>query len=277
MSATDYQEMPGSPSEKLDARTGKNIATRTLQCDWADRYDVRDYLLGYANRAYLYDDNLFAMSCDIDPFDTPPMPDVGETTKYVKAILKIRYESVIGSPKDGEASAGNITGTDFCEESIEVDTQVISVPSGDLFWSRNPDRVIDDGQAPEKVFSIVNYNVTFHNVKVIPTTFYTLIGTVNIAAYNVDKTGPISTEQGTLLYRGPSERRSVTTFGTAGWDVTLQFSKIMNGDDKGWNFFWDPKEQEWSPIIDSEENPVVFYEEADWSDLGIPPDIVEVP
>ena len=83
MGATDYFEMPNSPTEDLDASTGQTTATRIFKCAWADRYLVRNYLFGYEARQYEYDTSLWAMGCSMVPFTTPPIAESALNKKAV--------------------------------------------------------------------------------------------------------------------------------------------------------------------------------------------------
>jgi hypothetical protein len=271
-----YHEIPGSPTQSLDARTGQLTAERRFVCDWLDRFDLQDFLLGWAHREYEYYEGVYATGVSIAPYlDTPPEKESGDNNRvlYEKALVTVTYETMVGEPKSGSTGGGNVTGCDFCEQSCDIETQFVSYPSGTLYWGDGT--ALDDGQSPEKMFHIKNYQVVFHNAKTIPTSWDGLIGTVNIATYEMDIRGNLTDIAiGNILFKGYSQRRSLNTFGTAGWDLTCSFAEIMNDiSSDAWNHFWNPDSCEWEPIYadPNETTQRVIYVEADWSDLGLPP------
>ena len=275
MGATDYFEMPGSPTESYDHREGTLSATRIFKCAWEDRYAVRDRLFDAATQQYEYFDDLWAVSCKIDPFTTPPIAESALNKKavYQAAILTVQYETITGFP--AEQSEGNLTGAEFCSETIELETQLLNTTSGQLWWNTGKTSAVDDGQSPEKLVQFKKYSITFHRVTTIPTTFTSLAGTVNVAAF-VTVHGIIDditiTTTGNYLYNGYSEQRVITGFGTAGWDVTLSFTEILNGQtSNAWNYFWNPNTQAWSRVYDDAGSAVSIYTAADWTPLGLPP------
>jgi hypothetical protein len=270
ITSTDYYEVPGSPKEQGDMRARTMSATRSFKVGWEKRYEFILYMFTYANRLYVHNTYMMANSWSIAPFDEKVEEAAGQKySEYDYASIDIEYEAVIGEPKDGSVSSGNVTGTDFCEEQVDIETQILQTTSGVLYWNQYPPRkAIDEGQAPDKLFSIKTYSVTFHNCLYIPDSFDELSGTVNNQQYEfkaLEKT--IIPEK--LRYDGYSKSRSITTFGTAGWDITLTFAQILNGVDKTWNHFWNPDKQEWSRIYDK-TTPVNMYEPADWAPIGIP-------
>ena len=267
----DYAELPGSPVETLDAKTGTLKATRSFVCDWLKRYDLRDYFFEYGQREYSYVANMFAVSCEMEPYLVTPSSREGAGTDrvlYDKAKLTVQYESLVAQTAN-PGDTGNVTGCDLYEEQLDTEIQYLMVPSGTLYWDSSQLEAIDEGQSPQKLVPYLNYNVTFHNATTIPSSFYTLVGTVNIAN-RVDLLTTVNLP-GSLLYQGFSASRAMNYFGTAGWDISCKISRIMNESSNGWNKFWNPDEQEWGTLYDDSGTSVKIYDEADWSDLGIPP------
>ena len=270
MGATDYFEMPNSPTESYNAREGTMSATRIFKCAWEDRYTVRDYLFGYPAQQYEYYDDMWAVNCAIAPFTTPPIAESALNKKavYKVAILTVQYETITGYP--AEQGESNLTGAEFCSQNITLETQILNVTSGQLWWNEAKTSAVDDGESPEKLVPFKRYNITFHAVATIPAAFDSLAGTVNIAAYVTVKGKDDETTTsaaGTMLYHGYSMQRSLTGFGTAGWDITLSFTENING----WNYAWNPNTQAWSRVYDDAGDAIDLYTLADWTTIGLPP------
>lgn len=268
MGATDYYEAPGSPVENLDAETGTLTATRIFHCAWLDRYLVRNHLFSYQGRSYEYDTSIWATTCEISPYSgLPPISEsaFNKRVTYEEAELRVGYKNLAGNPKDGTAGAGNISGTDFCEETLSTDLQYLSVSNKQLFWGA--DDPLDDGDTPVKLIPFRNYEITFHNIKNIPASWDSLLGTINTATYTsvfLSRTFAAHT----LLFLGYKTSRASTTFGTAGWDATLSVAIHPND----WITYWNVDTADWANIYTEGEWVIPFYsyELADWSDLAIP-------
>ena len=289
MGATDYTEMPGYPTEELDITTGESTATRQFQCDWGDRYDVRDYLLSYDTGLYEYDTLLLPIKSSIVPFGDKNLAEsaLNKKSLYDKALITINYKATVGYPSN-PAGENNITGAEFVSQSISIESQFLSVTSGTLYWDDTLTKAIDDGQAPEKLVQFKKFAITLHRVTYMPKELDTLIGTINIAAYEVVKflngAGAVEEELytkaiGNMLYEGYNISRSWTGLGIESSDVTLNFSEIMNGvAQDAWNYFWNPDTQAWSKIykdVAGTGTAVEIYTKASWTKLGLPPAYVE--
>jgi len=285
MGATDYTELAGSPTEEVVLDSNGNAtatATRVFQCDWLDRYGVRDLLLyGAGTRLYEYDSNLWARKAAIDPIGDAGFTAESALNKralYTKAQVTVQYESVTGYEADGSAE-GNVTGAALCEQTVTIDTQFLNL-SGNLWWDAAKTKAVQEGQTPERQVKIKRYQVVLHGATTIPDAFTTLVGTTNVANYYMvedvlnggTKIG--GTRTGNYLYEGFTLARSITGFGTAGWDVTLNFAEILNGASvawNGWNKYYNPNTDEWSFVYDKTGTAQYFYPAADWTNLALPP------
>ena len=262
-----YDELPQSPVEVREQ--GKLTATRELSCDWGDRYDVMNFLFGWENRAYPYDTNAYAEAISIKPFpDTPPAPEGAgiDRVVYEKAQLSVTYKTMEGNVKDGTAAPGNVTGMDFCSENLGTETQFLNLTANDVWWDAGKADALPDGQMPQKIIPYIAYNVTFHNIKNVHASLFSLVGSVNSGGYEstyLDET--FGAEK--LLYARINLTRSITTFGTAGWDVALTF---MYHEASTWQHVWNPDTQAWSRIYDGGGAEIDLFEVASFSDVEIP-------
>ena len=288
--AVVYDEVGGSPSEEtnVDYEAGRitGSATRIFNCAWADRYDVRDaLLLGAATRTYEYDSNLIAKKASIKPVGNRATPNdaLNHKVDYEKAEITVQYESLDAYEADS-TSGTNYTGADLCEQEVTIDTQYLQLSSGKFYWNISaPRKMLHEGQTPERLFAIKHYKITLHNFTTLPVEFDSLIGTINTTSYKLvheiiaDKNGThefdrLYTRNGNLLYLGYSINRSITGFGTAGWNLVLNFDEVMNGTtENAWNHFYNPDTQTFVPIYDEAGNIVDIYEPADWTKLALPP------
>lgn len=281
MGATDYWEMPGSPTESYDVDTGVTTATRVFSCAWLDRYAVRNYLLVGNAAVYEYDSALWVKRIDMVRYpDTPPVSEGAGNKRvtYEQCQLTANYASANARATDGTAAPGNVTGVALVEQTQTIETQVLSLPNGIFYWDNNtpPSSAVAESQSPEKMVSVKKYSNTYHNCSVLPATFDSLAGKVNIASYKLDPTNDSWTKAiGNILYTGYTSTRSVTGLGTAGWDFTLNFEEIMNGQaNNGWNYYYNPNIQDWSRMYNASGTAQEFYPAADFSDLAIPPSIL---
>ncbi len=280
MGATDWTELPGSPTEDFDATSGKYTATRMIQCDWADRYLVANSLLwGLGTKEYEYAAGLFATKCVIAPIGTAGFEAesaLNHKSLYTKAQLTIQYESqeaYEGNPAD----AGNYTGADLISQTTSLEVQMLSVTSGKLYWDSDCTKLIQDGQVPSKRVPTKKHQITFHNITKLPAEFDSLAGTVNVAAYTIvtDKTRSVTpTKVGNYLYEGYSMDRTITEFGTAGWNLVISISECLNQHADNWNAFWNPDTHTWGPLYyapGGSDHKAAIYTIADWTKLGLPP------
>lgn len=280
MGATDYWEAPGSPTEELDIENSTSSATRVFYCDWDDRYDVRAYLLSYNTGKYEYDTILYPIKASIAPFGNRNEAEsaLNKKSVYEKAAITVNYKPLLGYSSN-PLGAGNITGAEFVSQSIDIETQFLSVTSSGIYWNTGLTDAIDEGQAPAKLVIVKNYAITLHRVLTIPDDFDDLIGTVNTDTYNTVKRNGTDTKYaiavGNLLYKGYSLSRSIGTLGVESCDVTLNFAQLMIDENNAWNNAWNPKTQAWGRLYKSDGagsyTYASIYPPADWTNLGLPP------
>lgn len=227
-------EVHGTRSEGLTYKGGPT-ASVTLECDWNVRFDLRTDLMnngywpfvpvgGYAPRV---------QSVEISPSPTDYTQD-GQAIDYKIASLQVEYgmdESAGSNP--GGGSGG---GRQLYTETFEPQLEVISVKGSVIFV----DLLGGDGTNPatQKILenppTVREYTFAirrvFYNWISVPITFATLVGYVNDADVTFPSLG-LTFAPETLLFKPRSSQRAVSTDGTPGYTVAVDF--IFRRE--GWN------------------------------------------
>jgi len=256
----DYQEAPGSPKESLGKESP--VATRIVYCDWDDRYDVYDEIIG---EEYPFHSStiLIARQIDIDPFDTKPMEAVASEPKKVAwdvAVLTIHYDVLQGGSRDPTNPGGptyNPMKMTYFEESIDGTMEFLTIDNQKFWWHSNEsdtsvlqtELVTGKEAAALQMFGF-DWVLEYQDVQVLPN-YSGLIGKVNDAEV-VSQTLGYTFAPETLLFHPPSLRRTVTNTGTSGWNMRLALSFRQNT----WNKFYWPNWQEFESAWSGESSKI---------------------
>jgi hypothetical protein len=271
-----FKELAGSPIENYGAN-GIN-AQRKVVCSWADRYDLRDELLGdgysfNTTPAAVYPNNeeLIAMTVRIEPFnDAPPGwqgqlsttqfdeigrhiadYDVGDAeSKTTRAMISISYELIPLTTltwPTGEAP-GDPEPQTFLTYRRSSSTEYMLLKGGAGFrWEDDLDLEPPKESFPTLRIPVTDHILTWHRVLDPPWEAINLVkGTVNRDAF-------FGFPEQTILFDKEESERQFYMFGSGGgdplqaaWRITYTFRerqikfRDQNGDAQigGWCHTW---------------------------------------
>lgn len=283
-----HQEKQGSPVIRNDENGGFS-ATRTLLVDWNDRLEFIRQLRGSTTRnpdvtirrlpQRFPEDNLaFCLSASAKPFGgmTSAAGVIPVTYEQAEVTALYRIPDGINFPNPGDDPA-----LVLITESLEPSAQFITIPNDGLFWSIGADHPFDSEKVPEeitigKLHSQLDWVYTIHQQLEVPDNILALIGRVNnadVEAKRLKESPPrISFPRETLLLASLHAERQITTDGPQAWRLTFRFSfnPLETTADKadpktGWNLFFKRGDLEPQPLLDSGNNQVKPYDQADFT------------
>lgn len=194
--AVTYQEIFDSNRESihLDPQTLKMSAKRTLQCSWANRYQLvtNEYMQPHPSLAWVY-------ACD---FDCIPSGIATGENGYVNCNVEITYVSLDYIPTVG-------SGTGVTVE-CDVSSKVYSIPSSAFVFSSGTTNAANACQSSIQIhMSYANYTMTRKNLTALSeATWASLINNVNSAAMSISgDPEAFSWAIGSLLYLGYGYRQ----------------------------------------------------------------------
>ena len=221
----DYSRVPGYPQENV-SRKGVTVVDK-LQCDWADRITLAKELAGFLVGSVLhlpheYDfgdepiNNIYVT----DVHSEPIVALDAATGDYPKALLTVNYGNLEYDVGEIPAEAGS---TVYVTESLESQTEFITLTHKGLAWDAGKTIKLADTEAPSKLLHRIDWVYTIHQMLGIPAWLWTHPGTVNSAGVTSRELGKYFAAE-TLLFGNPSLSREVTSEGTTAWTITCRFS-----------------------------------------------------
>ena len=252
----DYEILTDSPPTEQFSVSNEdaNTATVHMKCDWDDRMDLRDQLMGVYERSGLHavgfdrpqqypdDETLEVVSVGIVPFGTHRGGSVGTKTSlrllYDNAELTVRYGR---RPWNVEQVEGDFP-TVLMSESIEPTMEFAEIPAGKLYWNwaSATDPTLNTPIAQAEGISIpfysIAWNVTIHRWIKPSADVFNLVGSVNNAAIRSNSLG-YNFPAESLLYAGSRLERDTTSKGVQAYRVTMAFKLKIWG--AAWNKYWN--------------------------------------
>ena len=281
--SVDFSEMDGSPEIRW-SRDGLQI-TRTLKCAWSDAPTLAQELMGqvatlpegqgsvtYDPHGYqLLNNTLQAIveSVQIEPFGGTKGGVVDgdgneDTTQadydYAKVIAEYRTPEYSLFSSEEATGPGSDEPTDEQEaeeqdlltrRTFEFSTGVeyITMPNAKLYWYDGTALTTDE--APGRMIHTLEIVVNFHDINYIPKNIVEYAGYVNQNQRTFEAVKNAWTfEPETLLYKGCTGPRDLTSQGFKGRDLTMTFSWRPDG----WNKFPRAGQTTLEAIYDT-ENP----------------------
>lgn len=281
-----FEELDGSPKEKVAWVPGQSGCQRAIQCAWNDRHQLAREFTGYydingsdtiqhmPHRYPLINIYLIATMVEISPVGkVAANADDDKLASYEKAQLDIEYTiPQIRMPSLLPGAIGVWGGAVSIHESIAAASEFITLPTKNLYWGKGgSSEPIDSFDAPAKVATILEWIYQVSGATYIPAGLNTYPGFINSAAVksiSLNYTFP----EGTLLCGNPEIGRD-TKYQAVEYNITLRFFYKNNGDfgsPKGWNYF--PRTSasgesiSWERITDGTDDKKI-YEYADFGSV----------
>lgn len=278
----NFEELKGSPEERITSAWAGDGATRRLQCFARDRILLERELLGYieyrGNDALMHlpvpfgDDRpgLVATSVVIKPFGRIGGSEWDTRfATYKYAILNVTFEVATRIPS-------NRYGFITLSEEVRDVTEFVTLPSKGLYWGKAESKeAIDPADAPAKINYGLEWIYTISGAYRAPPQIFTYVGKVNSVDIPIGYVGTGEVfARGTLLYVEPVVARELTFNGVI-YRITLRFLHKDNGDSttpKGWNYYAHVSEAgttiSYERITDG-TNDKNFYPFADFRDVFV--------
>lgn len=224
-------EIHGTREEGLSYKGGPT-AKVSLECAYADRFLLREDLINNGYWPYTSDGG-YAPRCQsvtVRPEPTTYEQD-GQAITYETAVLDVdySYDQSAGSNSGGGAGGGRQLYTETFENQLELlelkmkDVWINTDPADQATLPGNP------GPGRKKIKTLpafreysMSLRRVYYNWVSVPSTFVTLLNTVNNAEVTFPSIG-IPYPKETLLFLPRSSNRSVSTDGTAGYTVSVDF------------------------------------------------------
>ena len=275
----DFEELEGSPSEKLSSTFTSIGSVRRFKCAYSDRLFLAMQFIGYSvtvgSNVAIYEPHeyeaistyLIALDVGIEPFGRiSAQSDDSRFATYTSAILTVTY----GVPQREVSAAygGNVTVI----ENIRGASEFLTLPTDNLYWGTGSNKIpITNLSAPGKISCMMEWTYGIRGARTLPSGIQTHPGKINSAPVYSTTLG-WTFPAGTLLCNNPEHARQISFDGVTN-DVTLKFLYKNNGtllNPKGWNFFPKPDASgtsiNWERITDG-TNSKKIYEEADFGDV----------
>ena len=217
-------------SENFDVDNGSTFQS-VLICNWANRDDVASDLLGNARPYPRYTaSQARAKTASIVPFGGYTIGD-GSLQVPLQAKITVTYS------RFAEQS-----GDDIISESIEPSAEFLTQNPDNFRWGSAGGDELQPEEAPGKLIIGFDYVQTRYKLASIPATVLQP-GMVNSGVATASLLG-LNFPAETLLYVNSLPQRTLSTTGTAGWNMTSRFSYRENT----WNKFWRAKTQTWEEM-----------------------------
>lgn len=202
----------------------------TLQCAWADRYNLVDDLL--LNRRpwpwYIAPYVPLATSCSIKNIPSNYTQD-GQGIDYLESLVTVEYSSKF---------------SDLFSEEIEPTASMDQYDAKLFTWNNTNNTPLQPNEAPSRLVRGLILSKTYYDIlDPLPPELLTYVGCCNSDIY-VSTTGLVFEPQ-TLLYTPPHLQRTVRTDGTRAWQLNVKFQFMPY---PGWNTFWNPSDQQYEQI-----------------------------
>lgn len=251
-----HQEREGSPQEASNFTDGF-AATRLLECDWEDRLDLKDQLMGkttnvegvtswFLPHLYPYGNEIARVTnVQIEPFGETGgnANDLTPQISYLKALLTVNY-AVSTMSYTEPTQEHNIV------DSLSGSVKVLATPGqGVLFWG--DDSTVNVENSPSTQLIMQEWTRNISRVKSIPQSVFDGVGKVNNAAVSYRGFGVTLTfEKETLLMLPIVSRDEFAPDGERFLNVTAKFvwigdltaTAVEGGDitHAGWNHSFKP-------------------------------------
>ena len=237
------RDRPGSGS--VSVAGGKAVGKRILLCDWDDRFDLKDALLGGSLRGpggvevgfldgetFPGWDDLVAIAVDIEGYGNPDSEDADEGPVYPKAILTVTYEPLMWTP--GASEGDRIKATEVREHSIEV----LMLPGGGFEWADDASNKNTAVSQEVPLYMTVTSRIfTRSDLEDVPDAVQEELGKVNDDVF-------LGAAAGTMLYAGATVERRLGRDGVNNYQVRYVFKQ----KDHSWNELFHPVDQVWRGI-----------------------------
>ena len=219
-------------TEENFVRTGYSTATRTLLCAWEDRIAIINQIRGGASVIggfYYYTPSQAYPDAPSLPFDAIRVEGIAGDSglsvgpngmvAYKYARLRITYKTL-------DYIDGITTGT----TSLDFASQMVNLPQSTPTYKFPDGTLLSAQDGPLVRRSIVSLVQTRKNLAQLPSAL------VQSLAGNVNSTGFLGGNPGTVLFDGARADRRLTTTGNENWDMTYKFMF----DPIGWNNVLQP-------------------------------------
>jgi len=241
----DFEEMEGSPEERVSTEWQELGAIRVFRCAAGDRFQLAREFMGYTtvfgnvvkiHKAHSYScigADVQAVSAEIKPIGKMiAAPDI-RFANYPKGEVRITYKL---PPELFRAYGGLVSVT----ETLQAASEFVTVPIKGLFWYVDGinNEPITVGDAPGKINNLEEWTYEVRRARAVPAGVWNAPGYVNmkpVYSRSLDRYFPSET----LLCRNPTVQREIT-FSDITFNITLRFLIKNNGtpsDPKGWNYF----------------------------------------
>jgi hypothetical protein len=248
MTSIAHAEEPGYPIETANLKGFEAI--RMLRCAWSDRHTLMADLASLPDAQYPYMANSPAYCIGLRCVaGEGRVLDGGDgKAAYDWAIIEAKYSTI------NTGVYNNIIVTENLSDWLEARP----ASATNLKWA--DDKAVDPRDVPPLVVPGYEYTLTYHFLNAIPSTVWTLPGTVNSATYASKLLG-VSWNAGYLLYVGGEHHASVTSGGVVKYTVTqrARYSPF------GWNNAFRPSDGTWGAIKKADGSAYKPYAEANWS------------
>lgn len=250
-SAVTCYEEHGSATESYDDSGMK--ASVKLRCAWSNRHLLAADLLFngrvWPNSSY----TIWPRARTVAIAPEGPVSVSGQSMVYEWAILTVNYTT----EQDEGPSA-----TDLVSESLEPTVKFAKLDHRNFRWGGPAGNPLLEGEAPGKLVKGMNLVRNIYRVPgPLPADLINLVGSVNDADYTSAILG-LTFPQDTLLYNPPQMRRTISTAGTEGWNLTLKFTYQENG----WNKYFRSATNVYEQIYPyGDSNPFENYPQDDFS------------
>jgi hypothetical protein len=219
--------MHGSVQESFDEQGFSGSVV--LMCAWSARHDLVADILSNLRPWPSFTGWSFparARSASIKPLETQ-YAVADQSIIYNKALVTVNYRNKL----DESEATGGIIFT----ESIEPVAQNLLLDPTHFRLGNAEGRTLKDNECPTKIDLICKIVRTLYRLPTIPAQAFNNIYKTNDSAYSSVLLGKTFPED-TLLFQPPRTSLTVTTSGTEGYDLGMEFVYCPDG----WNKFWNP-------------------------------------
>jgi len=268
MITVPYERLSGYPREQRER--GRLVATDRLICNWEDRHELANEILGLtwplrqAPQSYRADFPFcMARRVAIEPMGELVRDTDGHgRNTYERAILTVEYET----PSGGAVQRIAPDEQTIIEEELYPSAQVLMAPAHGLYWDDARTIPFTDAEAPLLTLRQLDWQVTVYGMPVVPAVAIDYMNCVNDSAV-VSPTLGVVFEAETVLFHGARPSRIWTTGGAQPWKVVFPFTIKPSG----WNRFYRRGAAVPAVVYDAAGEPWTPYEPVDFRQLGFWP------
>lgn len=257
-----------SPQEE-DGENGFR-ATRTLQCNWADRLTLasqllKAYVVSQSGRVFLIGDKYPYRSRayvknirGIQPVGVSSQGGSAGQISWPHARLTVEYgeRDFDPSPSGGSSDSALVVA----EETFDQSGEFLTLPNKKLYWDSSQNEPVENAEAPGFLVDMIDWTYSFtEKNSSLPAAFKDDIYKVNSVQITSRSLG-ITFAAEELLYLGPRVRRQIFSDGDVAMNVDLRY-RFRRGT---WNKFFRSANATPQQIYDDSGAVFKPYETADF-------------